>query len=149
DVGESWFTDAGGASWTLQPSGTAANLTEVHFPTPSDGWAVGEGGAIVKFSGITTAAEPGASPRGFALSEAHPNPFTRRAAFTLEVAEAQHVQAEVYDALGRRLVVLHAGGVESGTPALVLGAPSLPAEEYAARGTGEAFAATRRAGLLR
>jgi len=149
DGGEIWFTDDGGASWTLQPSGTAANLTEVHFPTPSDGWAVGEGGAIVKFSGITTAAEPGASPRGFALSEAHPNPFTRRAAFTLEVAEAQHVQAEVYDALGRRVVVLHDGVMEAGAHALVLDGSSLPAGVYVVRVTGEAFAATRRAVLLR
>jgi hypothetical protein len=88
-------------------------------------------------------------PGGFALSEVSPNPFAVSARLTLEVAEAQHVTIAVYDALGRRVAVLHDGEVEAGTHALALDGSSLPAGLYVVRITGEGFAASRRVTRLR
>jgi hypothetical protein len=65
------------------------------------------------------------------------------------VAEAQNVTAAVYDGLGRRVAMLHDGVLESGAHALTLDASSLPAGVYVVRVTGETFAATRRATLIR
>jgi flagellar hook assembly protein FlgD len=101
-------------------------------------------------SGWTDAVAASATlPEGFALTEAHPNPFTGETRFTLELAETQAVTVEVYDGLGRRVAVLHDGTLEAGAHALVLDGAELPAGAYVVRVTGEAFAASRRITLLR
>jgi hypothetical protein len=86
---------------------------------------------------------------GYALSEVYPNPSRGRASLTLELAAAQAVRIEVYDALGRRVAVLHDGEVAAGSHALVLDGSVLPAGVYVVRVTGETFAASRRAVLAR
>ena len=78
-----------------------------------------------------------------------PNPFSRRATVTLDVAELQHVRAEVYDGLGRRVAVLHDGPMEGGAHALVFDGSALPAGVYVVRVTGETFSAARRGTLVR
>jgi hypothetical protein len=88
-------------------------------------------------------------PSGFALSEVTPNPFAARTRLTLELAEAQHVTAAAFDALGRVVAVLHDGALEAGAHALALDGASLPAGLYIVRVTGETFNATRRAVLVR
>src|SRR5690606_20707487 len=101
-------------------------------------------------SGWDEAASASATlPEGFALSEVYPNPSSGRATLTLEVAAAQAVTAEVYDVLGRRVAVLHDGVLEAGAHALVLDGAALPAGAYVVRVTGETFATTRRATLVR
>ena len=101
-------------------------------------------------SGWEAAASASATlPGGFALSEVYPNPSSGRATLTLEVAAAQAVTAEVYDVLGRRVAVLHDGVLEAGAHALVLDGAALPAGAYVVRVTGETFATTRRATLVR
>ncbi|HYF46171.1 MAG TPA: YCF48-related protein [Acidimicrobiales bacterium] len=145
EAGGIWFTDGGGSSWTLQPSGVGSALIDVHFPTTGVGWAVGEGGTIVKFAAPTTATEPGAAPGGFVLSEAQPNPFASATRLTLAVAEAQAVRVEVFDGLGRRVATLHDGVLDAGPHPLVFDATALPAGIYAVRATGAAGGlATRR-----
>lgn len=37
----------GGEAWTAQPSGTTANLRDVHFVNANRGWVVGDGGVIL------------------------------------------------------------------------------------------------------
>ncbi len=39
-------------SWTIQDSGTTANLTSVVFVDQNRGWAVGSGGIILHYEGI-------------------------------------------------------------------------------------------------
>ncbi len=50
----------GGEAWAAQPSGTTANLRDVHFVNASRGWAVGNGGVILTTTdgGATWVAEP-------------------------------------------------------------------------------------------
>jgi hypothetical protein len=88
-------------------------------------------------------------PEGFALSEVHPNPFASQVRFTVEVAAAQAVRVAVYDGLGREIAVLHDGLLEAGAHPLALDGSSLPAGVYVVRVTGETFAVSRRATLLR
>jgi hypothetical protein len=85
-----------------------------------------------------------AAPVTHALSAPVPNPSTGRAAFMLEVAEAQVVRVEVMDALGRRVATLHDGTLAAGSAhRFVLDGSSLPSGVYAVRAVGETFSDVR------
>jgi hypothetical protein len=89
-------------------------------------------------------------PGAFALSEASPNPFASSARLTLDVPEAQRVTVAAYDALGRRVAVLHDGALEAGPHVLTFDGSSLPAGVYVVRATGErGVSAVRRVSVLR
>ena len=85
-----------------------------------------------------------------ALSALAPNPFSGVARFTLAVREAQAVRVEAFDALGRRVAVLHDGPLDAGDAhALAFDGAGLPAGLYVVRAVGERFHATRTVTLLR
>ncbi len=84
------------------------------------------------------------------LSSVYPNPFNPRAQFTLAVARAQNVTIDVYDAVGRRVAMLHDGAVEANqTQTFVVDGASLASGTYFVRITGETFADTQRITLLK
>ncbi len=86
----------------------------------------------------------------FALSEVHPNPLSGAARLTLMLAAEERVRAEVYDALGRRVAVLHDGPLAPEEEhALVFDGRGLASGLYLVRVTGESFAQTRRALVVR
>jgi hypothetical protein len=87
----------------------------------------------------------------YVLSEAYPNPIRQRGELALSVREAQHVRAEVFDVLGRRVAVLHDGTLSANRPhQLRLNSAQLSGSGlYLVRVVGERFAATRRFTLLR
>ncbi|NNF57191.1 MAG: T9SS type A sorting domain-containing protein [Rhodothermaceae bacterium] len=105
--------------------------------------------------GTVTADEPGDTPGldipgTHLLSPVYPNPFAASASFTLAVAEHQTVRVEVFDALGRRVALLHEGPMASGARRpFTLDGRALANGAYVIRLTGEAFADTRRVTLLR
>jgi WD40 repeat protein len=83
-------------------------------------------------------------PGGYALTGAGPNPFRTATALALTVAEGQAVRAEVFDALGRRVAVLHDGPVEAGVPVrLALDGAALAPGAYVVRVVGETFSTAR------
>lgn len=84
------------------------------------------------------------------LAAAHPNPFTGRSAFTLEVAASQDVDVAVYDLLGRRVATLHRGALAAGQAhAFEIDGAGLPSGLYVVRARGDAFTATTRVTLAR
>ena len=84
------------------------------------------------------------------LSAAYPNPFNPQTQFTLEVKEAQQVRLAVFDALGRRVALLHDGMLEAGTAhPFRFEAAALPSGMYLIRAQGEVFSQTRRVTLLK
>ena len=92
------------------------------------------------------AAEPGAGPRaGLALGAVYPNPFTGAAQLRLALGDAQHVDAEVFDALGRRVAVLHDGVLPAGADhVLRFDGSGLPAGLYVIRVQSAEGSAVRR-----
>ncbi|MDX1421352.1 MAG: M36 family metallopeptidase, partial [Rubricoccaceae bacterium] len=99
---------------------------------------------------VLSAAEDGAAPAAFRLSAAAPNPFAERAALTLEVARTQPVRVGLYDALGRRVALLHDGELAGGVAhRLSVEAAGLASGTYFVRVSGEGFAATERLTLLK
>ena len=86
-----------------------------------------------------------ALPMGYTLSAPRPNPSTGRVRLALQVAEAQHVRAELFDVAGRRLAVVYEGPVRpSGGITLSVSGAELPAGVYVLRVEGETFVAARR-----
>lgn len=150
DVGEIWFTENGGTSWTLQLSGTGVNLTEVHFPTLDEGWAVGSAGVIVHYSSTPTANEPSADlPDGYHLSNVYPNPFNPQARFSLQVAETQQIRISLYDVLGRFVRSIHNGRIQQGEQSFELNADGLTTGNYVLQVVGETFATATNVSVVR
>jgi hypothetical protein len=87
----------------------------------------------------------------YVLSETYPNPIRQTGELALSVREAQHVRAEVFDVLGRRVAVLHDGTLDANrSHQLRLNSAQLRGSGlYLVRVVGERFAATRRFMLLR
>ena len=86
----------------------------------------------------------------FYLSEAYPNPFNPLTTLRLGVPADQPVNVAVFDALGKRVRVLHDGIVDrDNVMQLHFDAKNLPSGLYFVRATGAAFAATRTALLMK
>ena len=90
---------------------------------------------------------PGAAADPLRMTVA-PNPSGDRTTVTLRVPEAQDVAVAVYDALGRRVAVLHGGPVAAGAP-LVLPVGPLSAGTYVVRAVGARASASVRLVLTR
>ena len=56
---------------------------------------------------------PPAIPGTHLISNAYPNPFNPQSQFTLAVATAQHVKAELFNTLGQRVALLFDGAMEA------------------------------------
>ncbi len=90
------------------------------------------------------------APQPFRLSAPSPNPFTSSTRLTLTVEQATSLTVAVYDALGRRVSLLHDGTVQSGTYTLRVDANDLPPGLYLVRATdGRGQTATRPVSLAR
>lgn len=95
-----------------------------------------------------TSAEEGAQGT-FALGTVRPNPASAAATVTLEMAMAEQVRVEVFDALGRRVATLFDGLAAPGVHPLAIRAETLPAGTYLVRATGASFVQTQRLSVVR
>ena len=111
-----------------------------------------EGGArftLLVAAGVSTSAEPDPIDP-FALSTPAPNPVRGAARLGLTVSEAQSVRVEVYDALGRRVALLHEGPAGAGqTLMLTLDTRTLSPGAYVVRAVGERGEARRSLTVIR
>ena len=82
------------------------------------------------------------------LSAVAPNPATETAAFTLRSGSTEAVTVAVYDALGRRVALLHDGPVGA-DQAFTVDVSRLPAGVYVVRASGSAVQLTRRFTVVR
>ncbi|MFQ5571494.1 MAG: trypsin-like peptidase domain-containing protein, partial [Rhodothermales bacterium] len=89
-------------------------------------------------------------PGAFHLSPAYPNPFNPQTQFSLSVAQAQRVQVEVYDVVGRRVATLFDGFMEaSSSRSMVFEAGHLPSGLYLIRALGERFVTSQTVTMLK
>lgn len=91
------------------------------------------------------------TPRcAYQLSPVYPNPATAQTHLSLAVARAQHVEAVLYDVLGRRVQTLYRGRLEPGRAhEIAIDGVDRAGGLYFVRVTGEFFAATRRVTWIR
>jgi hypothetical protein len=72
----------------------------------------------------------------------HPNPMHGAGTVTLTLARPQHATLAVYDVLGRRVTLLHAGALSAGHHAFQFDGTGLPAGTYFLRATVDDGAVT-------
>ena len=105
--------------------------------------------AAVPVLGSPAAAVDEASPP-LRLSAPRPNPFSASTRLELTVDEPSEVTVAVFDALGRRVAVLHEGPLRASTYTLRVDAGDLPPGLYLVRATdGRGATATRSVALVR
>lgn len=87
---------------------------------------------------------------GMELSQAYPNPTAGNTTLTIALAEQQPVTVSVYDAMGRRVAVLHDGPLPAQTThSLAFDASRFASGIYLVRATGPQGTATRRIAVVR
>ncbi|HLA64444.1 MAG TPA: T9SS type A sorting domain-containing protein, partial [Rhodothermales bacterium] len=141
-----WRSGDGGASWAT----AGFDGVRVHTLAVGAGNTVLAGtatGVYVRSGGVV-ATSPDPAPTASALQVA-PNPVRDRAAVTLTLDRAQTATVAVYDALGRRVAMLHDGALTAGTHALTFDTAALPAGLYVVRASGDGLALTHRATVVR
>ena len=90
------------------------------------------------------------SNQRYTLSEAFPNPFNPQTTFTLSVAQSQLVTIGVYDMLGRRVLSVFDGLLESEqTHRFVIDGSSLSSGTYMYRVQGESFSTSKQLVLMK
>jgi photosystem II stability/assembly factor-like uncharacterized protein len=100
----------GGTTWTQKtvPAGVG-RLRHVQFIDAGTGWAVGNGGAILKWTDPPLVGVEDKSPLlpdGFSLSQNYPNPFNPGTTIDYAIPGEASVQLTVYDMLGREMATL-------------------------------------------
>ncbi len=98
--------------------------------------------------GVTVAAEPEPLATGAALA-AYPNPARGSVTVSVTLGWSQPVEVALFDVLGRRVALPHAGPLAAGTHALRLATAGLPAGVYVVRVRSVSGSLTRRLVVLR
>ena len=113
-LNSSYVSTDGGVIWTERETNvTNSYLEAVSFVNPSEGWAVGENGVILKWDGgtlpdIPVSVEDNKNniPLEFRLEQNYPNPFNPSTTIAYSIPKQSRVTIKVYDLLGREVVTL-------------------------------------------
>ena len=107
------------------------------------------GDLAVGLSETAVPSEPGIeAPLAFGVTSS-PNPARGAATVSVSVPVAGAVRAEVFDALGRRVALLHDGPLSAGQHTFRLEASGLPSGVYVVRASAGASVASRRLTVVR
>lgn len=135
----------GGQTWsmmTLQSAPLAlGSFTGIAADASGNAWVVGFKGHIYSRFSDPVSSEPGvgAPAVGLSLSAAYPNPARGSVSVMLELDVEQHVVVEVFDALGRRVVLVHDGALPAGRAhPITFDVGAMPSGVYLVRARGEA-----------
>src|SRR5690606_8633942 len=91
----------------------------------------------------------GAPPAGFTVAIAGPNPFREGTRLAVTPDAPGDLAVAIYDAVGRRVALLHDGPLAAGPHVFSVGGARLPSGVYVARVTGSRGTATERLVRLR
>jgi photosystem II stability/assembly factor-like uncharacterized protein len=152
--GISGVSTDGGVTWTQKtvPTGVG-RLRHTQFLDVSTGWAVGNSGAILKWTGgsvLNGIDEPTtAVPTAFALNQNYPNPFNPTTIVSYQLPVASSVRLTVYDMLGREIAVLVDGEMEPGTHQVTFDGSALSSGVYFYTMKAGAFSSTKSLMLMK
>ncbi len=152
-------TDSG-LSWTSTDTPDSTYIYSLVFPNQKTGWAVGDNGAILKYtaSPIGISNTGSTLPASFLLGQNYPNPFNPVTKIKFSVPpslSSPHgvggdlVQLKVYDVRGREVQTLVNERLNAGTYEATFDGSSLNSGVYFYRLTTEGFSETRRMILLK
>jgi hypothetical protein len=100
-------TDAG-ISWNSFNTPDSTSVYSVTFPNQKTGWAVGDNGTILKFSGnpISINNIEGKIPDRIRLYPNYPNPFNQLSIINYQLSIAGNVKIKVFDISGKEICSL-------------------------------------------
>jgi hypothetical protein len=120
EYGTIGYSTDGGQSWAVQltPLSTNGTINNIHFSSPTEGWAVGDGGIMLHTttSGLLgVKSNPNQSiPTGYALYQNYPNPFNPTTVIRFNVPEQSRVVLSIFNVLGQRVQTLVDGVKHAG-----------------------------------
>lgn len=117
--------------------GIAADAANPGFmPATGTTWASSRLFALYLTPLVNPATEDGPDPSGFTVTLAGPNPFRERTRLAVTLDATAEVTVEVFDAVGRRVALLHDGPLAAGPHVFDVDGGRLPSGVYLARVTG-------------
>ena len=121
------------------------NMSQAWFQNGNDGWHMW----VEAIMGNPVSNEAAALPGRPALEASYPNPFAASTTLRYALPEAAEVRLEVFDALGRRVVVLAEGAHVAGSHTATWDAQGLASGVYVVRLVADGAVETRRLTLLK
>lgn len=121
DCGFIWHTTNGGQTWTQVESGTDADLNRIVFVDNGNiGYIFGEDNTLLKYNKSgTNIIDSSNSPCQFSLSQNYPNPFNASTTIKYSIEITSNIIINVYDLLGKEVVMLYKGKISSGSHKIV------------------------------
>jgi len=138
-----------GKTWERQVFDAPSNITieGIFFTGPTDGWAVGTDGTILKTvnGGVSAIEGEGKDlPGEFALAQNYPNPFNPTTVISYQLPVASNVRLIIYDLLGRHVAVLVNERKAPGSYEVHFDTSGLSSGTYLYRLSAGGFAQTRK-----
>jgi len=133
------FSTDGGLTWARVPVPEGWLLKNAHFTNSQSGWAVGESGTILRYSGPGSEAEtpvsvhpgdPSELVTELELDQNFPNPFNPTTQIHYSLPEPSNVRLDVFNMLGQRVAVLVNEGKSAGRHTVRFDASGLSSGVY-------------------
>ena len=142
-------TTDGGANWA-QCTTTKESLNGICFPSANIGYAVGDSGTILKYTGTTGVSDhPTSLPLDFGLSQNYPNPFNPATTISFSLPSKSFVSLKIFDLLGREVASIVSEEMSAGTFSRQWNAAKMSSGIYFYRLQAGLFTETKRLLLLK
>lgn len=117
ELGEIIYSTDFGVSYLKYPSPTTKNLYDVEFPGKTTGYAVGDSGTLLRYTGewIITDIQEEQNIRDEIKILISPNPFTENVSINIRMLHDEDLQITVYDLKGMVVKNLFTGVIKTGS----------------------------------
>ncbi len=128
-TGQIYKSTDGCLSWTREDS-TAVMLWSSSFTSITNGWAVGNPGAIFHYTNTTYVTKESETADNFKLEQNYPNPFNPATTIKFHIKENGYVTLIIYNLLGKEVEILVNGNKNRGSYTVKWNAENVPGGVY-------------------